>query len=219
MFLSGRKSKNAKVGMCYTTFLPLATCPSTCPLRDSGCYGQDGSLRLFIMPIITRAAAGMSPEEMVFFEAREIISCALSRREKLPIRLHTVGETVTVATTKALAEAERIYRENGGGPLWGYTHRWREIPRSAWGGISIRASIESVDDIPCVESRGYTPALVIPNEESLPKGFRICPAQLKPEVTCTSCKLCWREKAKIAFLAHGRQKRKLSEKLKGMKKK
>jgi hypothetical protein len=32
-------SANAKIGLASATYAPIAqTCPSSCPLRDSGCY-------------------------------------------------------------------------------------------------------------------------------------------------------------------------------------
>ena len=46
MFLV-KHSNNVKVGNVSVTYAPIkATCPASCPLRDSGCYAQGGNVAI-----------------------------------------------------------------------------------------------------------------------------------------------------------------------------
>ena len=61
--------------------------------------------------------------------------------------------------------------------------------------------------VPVVNSKNKPP-------KTTPKGRRVvvCPAQIKDGVTCSTCKLCSKQRSFIvAFIAHGTQKKKVDE--------
>jgi hypothetical protein len=135
----------------------------------------------------------------------------------IDLRLHVSGDSRTVRGTYALAGAALRWRERGGGSVWTFTHSWREVPRAAWGDVSVLASIERLADVERARARGYAPALVVDrfphDEKCFDAGgvkFIPCPAETKAERTCVECRLCldrteWMLETGrgIAFAVHG----------------
>jgi hypothetical protein len=132
-----------------------------------------------------------------------------------PLRLHVAGDVTSAAAARALSGAAYRWMARGGGPVWSYTHRWREIPREAWGWVSVLASVERPAQVAQARARGYTAAVSVP---AYPDGHRAfafggvraipCPAEVG-SVTCASCGLCQDDERlaerglAIAFAAHG----------------
>lgn len=206
---------NAKLGpMCATTYAPIAnSCPVSCPLRDSGCYGQSGPVAIHGARLNAQCY-GLSDETVAILEAAEIADGAERLRKqgvRMPLRLHTFGDARTVSAAVHLANA----CEHWPGDAWTYTHAWRNVPRAAWGRVSVLASVESVADAKVALRAGYAPAIVVQDHPSDGRaydadGVRVipCPNQTRG-VTCSECRLCWRADAlakrgaAIAFAAHG----------------
>ena len=107
-----------------------------------------------------------------------------------------------------------VYQELGGGAVWTFTHRWREIPHSAWGPIAVRASVERAADIADAALLGYPAALV----QAYPLGqvtmvggtkYVPCPYENKG-VECVRCRTCltaqraWAEPV-VVLAIHGRR--------------
>lgn len=119
--------------------------------------------------------------------------------------------------------------------VWTYTHAWRTVSRKSWLGpwgnnvVSVLASCETINQTRKAMELGYAAALVVDSHPvdgkawSAPGGKVTvipCPAQTKPgEVTCVSCRLCWKDdwlretRRVIAFEAHGSGKNKVRERL------
>jgi hypothetical protein len=149
-------------------------------------------------------------------EARAIDGLLTSGRvQDRPLRIHVGGDTPTAEGARIIAAAARRFSERVKGPAYTYTHSWRTVPRSAWKGVSVLASIESTADGRRAIRRGYAPAVVVERFEG-PKAFERdgikwipCPAQTRDDVSCDSCRLCMdadalRDRgAGIAFAAHG----------------
>lgn len=72
-----------------------------------------------------------------------------------------------------LVEAGQRWRDRGGGAVWTYTHRHREIPRSAWGSIAVMASVEDGSEVRWALSRGYGIAITVQAFPRGPKAFTI----------------------------------------------
>ena len=97
--------------------------------------------------------------------------------------------------------------------MWTYAHAWPVVPRAAWGGVSILASVSSPLEATQAIGRGYVPAMVVPYFDDLARldsevQWTPCPAQCGDE-HCHSCRLCWQadtllmRKTGIAFEVHG----------------
>ena len=114
------------------------------------------------------------------------------------LRLHDFGDVGSAHGARMLDRAAAGYRKRHGGTVWAYTHAWPMVPRPAWGGINVIASVETPDGIELARRRGYPSAIVVlefPNGERafhLPgASARIvpCPAETRG-LTCVQCRLC-----------------------------
>lgn len=200
-------SGNTKIGPCAATYLPVAqTCPSSCPLKSNGCYAEQGHVGMHQR----RLPTGIGPDSLAALEAEEIRSSARLVPRGWPLRLHVSGDATTPKRASLLADACRHWR----GPVWAYTHAWRDVPRAAWGAVSVLASCESLAAAALALDAGYAPALVTAPHAS-PKaynanGIRVipCPNQTRG-ITCLDCRLCFDSRglhdrrSAIAFEVHG----------------
>lgn len=220
---SSSNSKLSRVSrrIVDTTYSAIkASCPASCPLRDSGCYAQTGTVAHTTRRLDRAAvASNAGPLEAAEAEARAIDSAYYGGNvpKGQALRLHTVGDCATVDAAKIVVSAVRRWKRRGGGSAWTYTHAWSTVPRRAWGPVSVLASVESVEDADTARARGYTPALVV---DRFPEGGKVfaregsairwlpCPAQVSDRV-CSECRLCWGDKTLsekgygIAFAVHG----------------
>ena len=223
------KTSNSKTGDVSVTYGSIrATCSKRCPLNPGdrsgptfltdrsvsggGCYATTGTVAIQERKL----DPSLTPLQAARAEAKAIDSLTGSR----PLRIHVSGDARTTEAARTLASAAAFYTNKAGMPVWTYTHSWREVARSAWGGVSVLASVHSVGQAWRAIANGYAPAMVVPKHESnkatTVDGLKLipCPAQTTPTVKCTDCKLCWKDgwlhsqKAVITFAAHGGSKRK-----------
>ena len=111
--------------------------------------------------------------------------------------------------------------------MWSFTHRWTEVPRSAFGSISVLASVERAEDIEQARQHGYAAAIVVERFPHGAKAFTLpgssarivpCPAETVGK-TCAECRLCMEDQAlltkniAIAFQVHGRDAKKAAANL------
>lgn len=223
--------------VCSTAVSIEATCPDSCPFKGmpglpGGCFAEAGIRKKGMS--LDQEARNLTTDAVIAEEAR-LINAAFGGGQ-IPedgadggrdLRLHTGGDVGTELGARLLAQAAEYWRFRGGGSIWTYTHRWREIPREAWGdSISVLASVEKPEDIEVAQVQGYAAAIVV---EELPvdgKAFYLpgsktrivpCPAETRG-TTCAECRLCMRDqslagKAAIAFGIHGQQKERARETL------
>lgn len=211
-------SKNAKIGQVAATYASIAsTCPPTCPFMGEGCYAQSGHVGFTVRRL---DADGACAEDAALYEASLIARTVPPKG--LPLRLHVSGDARTPVAAELLGRAARAWRSKGGGPVWTYTHAWRDVPRDAWGpAVNVLASMESTAEGRAAQAAGYVPAVVVdkhpPNGRAYEKDgvkWIPCPNQTRRapdggDVTCTSCRLCFDTSALaargmgIAFAAHG----------------
>jgi hypothetical protein len=219
-----KDSKNSKIAGKYkvcATYAPIKqTCPDICSLKNEGCYAQLGHTGLHNSRL-EQQFTGLSPEVIAVFEAGAI-DAAFPKgvpqdgaRGGRDLRLHVSGDCRTHPAAAIVSEAARRYVARGGGVVWSYTHAWRDVPKSAWAGVSVLASIERPEDAVLALSAGYAPAIVVPEFESN-KAYLIgsvkfipCPAQTREDTACVDCRLCLNAEgllsrnSGIAFAAHG----------------
>jgi hypothetical protein len=215
-------SKNVKIGAADATYVSIAaSCPSTCGLRDQGCYAQtSGFLGLLARRLNTeaRAEGNTTPEAIANAEGNAIRGSYGGGPVPTgrALRLHVSGDARTSGAARIIAGAVRQWKKRGGGPAWNYTHAWRRVRREAWSIVSTLASIESPCQAADVRAQGYAPALVVAEHPADGRAWEShgvrwipCPAQTRDDVTCTSCRLCFdadalfERNAGITFAAHG----------------
>ena len=205
-------STNVKVGDVAATYAPIKqTCPTSCPLRDGGgCYAEAGNVG-FQVRRLERELDGANGDTLAILEGDEIADKGRHAPQGHPLRIHVSGDASTPFRAAQAARGAASWP----GPAWSYTHAWRDVPREAWGRVSVLASVESTDDARKALNRGYAPAILVashpPNGRSYDEGdVRIvpCPAQTRDR-KCTECRLCWDDqrllatRTAIAFAAHG----------------
>ena len=220
-------SGNAKLGRAATTLVARQSCPTSCAFREKGCYAEYDNNRVH-WDRITAGAAHKSPLQLAAAEAEAIDGLPADR----DLRLHVAGDSTTIAGTQHIAAACARYMDRGRVPLvirrgrrdpafrarrphvWAYTHAWREVPREAWGRVSILASCETADDVREAHARGYAAALVVSQFDQDAAyevdGVKVvpCPQQTRDK-TCTECRLCFNEARlrgaglAIGFAIHG----------------
>lgn len=198
-----------------------ATCSDACAFKRDGCYVRSGGTK-GRAAILDRAAQGRTADEVIAEEVG-LIEAAFGggaipqdgKKGGRDLRLHVGGDVGTVAGARMLAVAADNWRARGGGTVWTFTHWWRDIPRDAFGYISVLASIERPEDVAVANAAGYAAALVVDSFPSS-KAFSLtgtearvvpCPAETRG-ATCVECRLCLdvdlrRKNVAIAFEAHG----------------
>jgi site-specific DNA-methyltransferase (adenine-specific) len=216
------KSGNKKLGGVATTYAAQTSCPSSCVFFDGGgCYAESGKVGITARRLNAGAKLQPSgPYEVAVAEAEAIDD--ISVVPERPLRLHTVGDCATDVAAFLVSDASGRYRARGGGPVWTYTHAWRDVSRESWGDVSVLASCETESDVRAAQERGYATSIVIDTEfkkkgryrlsaeDGQAEGVEIFPC-LEQTIgrTCADCTLCFDDKAlkergyTIAFHVHG----------------
>lgn len=219
--LGARLSPVARPPYCSSTYVSIAaTCPQSCAFKSSGCYVREGFTGSMSRKL-DRDASRMTGDMVVMIEAERIK--AAFRGGTIPqdgarggrdLRLHVGGDVSSSKAARWLAAAAAHWKQRGGGSVWTYTHRWRQIPRQSWGSISALASVENLSDAYAALTRGYAPAFTMrqfPSEKSFALGtLKVvpCPAETRG-TTCVKCRLCVDDRrlaergVAIGFALHG----------------
>lgn len=226
----------------------LGTCPDSCPFKSveedglvvetNGCFVETGLTGILMRRLNANAREyRLTADEIAEAEAEMIDRLwgggAIPQdgaRGGRDMRVHVGGDVATERGARLIgAAAQRFTHARGGGTVWTYTHWWREIPREAFGTISVLASIERAEDAPRALARGYAPAITV---EAFPEGGRAfslpeapgvrfvpCPQETRG-TTCVECRLCLdvdlanlKTPTGIAFAAHGGSTERVKRKL------
>lgn len=210
------KTNNSKLGGVAATYSSIdSSCPTSCALKDNGCYAQLGFVGIHTSKLNKKKS---TPREVAREEAKQIKQAIKEEKNTKPLRLHVAGDCRTNEAAAILAEATKEW----GYPVWTYTHAWKDVSRSSWGNkISVLASVDNIKEIKSARRKGYAPAIIV--DKFLSKkayefnGFKLipCPNQTHENITCEKCKLCWNDKklktlnAVIGFEAHGAKRKSL----------
>ena len=224
-----------KLGDLDATYTSIsASCPSSCLLRDNGCYAQNDNVAMHIRPLDNVAkATGATGADAAVQEA----ACIDGSWGGGPVpgrilRLHVGGDCATVPAAATVAGAVGRWLDRGGKAAYTYTHAWSVVPRAAWGRVSVLASMDSgggealANEAAAARAQGYAPARVVgafPNEHKVWREAGVtwipCPNQTARGAQCADCKLCFDGAALlakglgIAFEAHGNGKGKVKRRL------
>ena len=200
-------SSNGKLGNMSTTYAPIGSCPSTCPLlKSKACYGMSGPVGM-----VWHMVKGNDPKLIAEAEAKEILKLSGKR----DLRIHTLGDSRTNTAAKTVSAAAEEYMSRYNKTAFTYTHAWRTVDRASWGKVSVLASCETPSDVAKAKARGYATAIIVPEHKSETaydyNGLKVvpCPQQTERAAFCSDCRLCMQDdklKASdvtIAFAAHG----------------
>jgi hypothetical protein len=196
------------------------TCPSTCPLKDEGCYAQTSFVGM-VNHRNEKRAKGATVLDAARSEAKCIDESYNGKAVPAgrDLRLHVAGDSRTLAGTRIINAAVKRWKKRGGGDCWSYTHAWKHVPRKEWNNVSILASVANIQEVKAARKQGYAPTIIVPEHPS-ERTYQLegsdvkwipCPAQTR-HVGCSDCRLCFNadrlQKGNfgIAFAAHGAKK-------------
>lgn len=199
------------------TYAPIQSCPQTCPFLNKGCYAQLGNCRWTTDRISKNIPVDSRPSRIALAEARSISKLT----GKNPLRLHVVGDCKTPKAASILAEVGNKYKSKYNQTIWTYTHAWENVPREAWGDISVLASCDTLDKAEEAYSKGYAISTVRWKPFTRPFTWgrwlmQPCLSETKG-MKCKDCRMCWSDKALranrtiICFFPHGAKKNLVTE--------
>ena len=211
-------SSNAKTGPIPTSTSDRATCPTTCPFYDKGCYAKSGPQAIHWSKV-SNAERGVTYDQFVE-QVRKIQRGQLWRHNVSGDLQHNDGN-IDYLKLRKLIDA------NKGRKGFTYSHHVLNehnvicLQNANGMGFTVNASCESVDDADRVMTEHQIPAVaVIPSTESrrffnTSSGRKVivCPATIHENVTCNTCGLCQKADREfvIAFPAHGVAKKTVNE--------
>lgn len=219
------KSQNSKTGECDATYIATSkSCPSTCLLKDNGCYAKLSYVGI-INSKLNNQSLNLDSTKLAINEAK-VINRSYGGGIVPPtkLRLHVSGDCRTEKAADIVSNAAMNWLSRGGKNVWSYTHSWKVIPRSTWKDVSILASVDDPNDLPLAREMGYAPSVIVPCHEKRQSknGIRLLPCRAQVEsITCQECMLCFKSKdlynnkLGIAFAAHGIQSKRILTVLKG----
>ena len=209
------RSSNTKTGPIPVSTTSSESCPSTCPLKGTGCYAESGKLALHWQDV-TRGGRGGSWD--AFLAAVRKFKPAQLWRHNQAGDLPQDGEgVIDREAVLALADA------NEGRRGFTYTHHDMSLPGNAETvreanarGFAISLSANGPEHADDLAGLDIAPVVTVISEYApavtfTPSGRRIvtCPAVQREGVNCLQCKLCANPDRKviIGFPLHGARRR------------
>jgi hypothetical protein len=228
------ESKNAKVGKMPVSTTAADSCPPSCPLRDSGCYAQQGPLGGMWRALSATVAGdtfknGRGTVQTFTWDAFTDKVAALP--EGTLWRHNQAGDLPGIGDAIAWRELSQLVEANEGKRGFTYTHKpiageygkanATAIAIANERGFTINLSANNLAEADTLADAAIAPvAVVLPADVhgradiSTPAGRKVavCPATYLDDVSCASCGLCQRQERKVivGFPAHGAAKRKAS---------
>lgn len=212
-------SSNAKTGPIPTTTSDRATCPTTCPFYDKGCYAKSGPQAIHWRKV-SNAERGFAWDEFVN-QIRKIAKNQIWRHNVSGDLQHNDGNI-------DYKKLRQLIMANKGRRGFTYTHHKLNghnivsLQNANMMGFTINASCESIEEADRVMTEHVIPAVAVVNSEKTDRFYTTssgrkvvtCPATLFPgKVTCATCGLCQKADRDfvIAFPSHGNAKRTVNE--------
>jgi hypothetical protein len=210
------RSGNAKTGPIPVTTTERASCPTTCPFYDRGCYAKSGPLALHWRKV-SDGERGTDWQGLTKF-VRSLPERQLWRHNQAGDLPHINGQI----NGSLLGD---LVRANKGRRGFTYTHHKLDVGLNTWYiatanqlGFTVNVSTESKDDAVSSFRKGLPTVVVVPSDHAdsdVVDGvkFVTCPAQTNDTMTCAECGLCSQAERQcvVMFKAHGNAKRFVSE--------
>ena len=195
-----KRSSNKKTGPIPVSTSSSDTCPSSCPWQDNGCYADGGPLKIHWRKL-DNEERGISFGEFLK-EIAKLPQGTLWRHNQAGDLHHTNGR-IHLTFIKALVKANKDKRG------FTYTHHLIEnnnktskenrnaIAYANSSGFTINLSANSIEHADRLVKLNIAPiTTVVPENQTT--GFRtpdgnkvvICPAAIRDDITCQTCKLC-----------------------------
>lgn len=213
-----RVSQNKKTGPIPVTMTGADSCPDACPLKDGGCYAENGPVS-WSWRKVSDGRRGYSLSEL----------CAdVSKLPRGQVWRHNVagdipgkGNRIAFRQLSQLVAANKKARANG----FTFTHKpltpsnLSAIRSAIADGFVINISTNAVEELDAVPKDLPVVTLLPENAPKVTRtraGLRVvaCPAEQNERVTCSNCgggrPLCQRADRSyaIGFRVHGVQKKK-----------
>jgi hypothetical protein len=160
---------------------------------DDGCYAETVGMQPFTTRRLNSNTV-RNTSTIARMEAAAIDALPADRK----LRVHVVGDCRTITAAGIVGAAMVRYERKHGHKAWTYTHAWQTVPRSAWRGARVYASVHTAADIAAARANGYT-GIAIASTKRHPgrKVYRLlgvnaipCPAQADARVKCETCAIC-----------------------------
>lgn len=207
-------SGNRKTGPIPVTTTEAKSCPTSCPLKGSGCYAEGGPLGLHWRNV-PKSPYRKTWRQLV--KAVADLPAGQLWRHNQAGDLPGIGDAIDGEKLAALVEANRgkrgfTYTHK---PMDKATHR-RFVREANKRGFTANLSADNLSEADTLSALGVGPVVtLLPRLQSGGRGVKlftpagrrviVCPAQTHEHVTCASCKLCALADRPfiIGFLAHG----------------
>ncbi len=212
------KSSNAKTGNIPVSTSSFKTCPEACPLKNQGCYAQQGPLNIHWKKV-TEGVRGTDFESFCNQIAQLADGTAWRHNQAGDLQGNSF-EIDTIALNQ-------LVTANTGKKGFTYTHYDPKIGNNAEAiksandnGFTINMSANNLTEADNLVEMNIGPVVtILPlNAEKItitPRGNKVvlCPAAYNDKVTCKSCLLCQKQrKTIVGFPVHG-TKKKVAEKI------
>ena len=209
------RSSNVKTGPIPVTTTERASCPTTCPFYDKGCYAKSGPLALHWRKV-SNGERGTDWQGLTKF-VRSLPERQLWRHNQAGDLPHVNGQI----NGSLLGE---LVRANKGKRGFTYTHHKLDVGLNTWYiatanqlGFTVNVSTESKSDAVASYRKGLPTVVVVPSDHAnsdVVDGvkFVTCPAQTDDTMTCAQCGLCSQSSRTcvVMFKAHGNARRHVS---------
>lgn len=211
-------SRNIKTGPIPVSTSERASCPTTCPFYDKGCYAKYGKQSLH-WSLVSKGERGVSWSEFVS-QVTKIARGQLWRHNAsgdLPHENGMIDET----------KVNQLVNANRGRKGFTYTHHvlnehnLNVIRESNSKGFTVNVSTESVEVADKIMTDHKIPAVAVINSNETRRFFRtesgrrvvVCPATIHENVNCATCGLCQKSDREfiVGFPSHGPAKKSVNE--------
>lgn len=207
-----RISSNVKTGAIPVSTSARTTCPTTCKLKNNGCYAENWPLRLHWDKVSSGIGKNTVPYEDFLLQIKALPKGTLWRHNQAGDLEHSGG----TINAKALLD---LARANIGRAGFTYTHHKpstanrKVIAAANAAGFTVNLSADTLAEADKLLALRIGPvvAIVPPGwKGDTPAGNKVtvCPAQRMEHMTCAICQLCANPNrhAIVAFEAHGGRK-------------
>lgn len=202
------KSDNTKVGPIPVSTSSRQTCPTSCVLKNNGCYADNFPMKLH-WDKVSRGEKGYTWDDF--------LAKVKSMKKNQLWRHNQAGDLVGEGDVLFYAALIDLVEANKGKRGFTYTH-YPPAPANLGGlsyanrnGFTINLSADTVEQADAYAALGVGPVVVVlPRDSTLketPAGRKIvhCPAQSIEYMTCAVCQLCQKadRESIVGFIVHG----------------
>lgn len=208
-FYLNMASGNKKTGTMPVSTSHAGTCPSTCPMREKGCYAKAGPLAIHWRKV----TSGERGTDWKGF---------LAQVQKIPKgtlwRMNQAGDLVGANNIIDRVALMELVKASKKARAYSYTHyplteeNIETLKMANDSGFTVNVSTNRIQEVDKAMETGLPVVTVLPvgttgRVHATEGGNKVlvCPATLGREITCQECGLCQKRDRSFAigFIAHG----------------